>query len=377
MLYMSKAYMKAPVLTGRMTGRCTRHRRGLSTGSRSPFYWSCILLVSMVVFQQPVSAQQSAIEFWYGSRQYFGQNGEPQRWINVLGNVADSERVDTLIYRLNDGPPFGLSRGSDLHRLANPGDFNVEFAWYEVHVGENDLVVEAVYADGRRALGEVTLVVERGNTWPLPYRVDFSEVDDLQKVVQVIDGHWRLDEEGVRTVTPYYDRVIGVGDTTWHDYEALVRLTVHGFTPSVPGPPTYNVTHFGVAMRWRGHHSDPHQPNRKWYPMGSQGELLLKALPENSRYRILFGSEHTTQPGTIDFPVELGQQRWVRTQVQTLDTDSTRYRFKTWPVDEEEPEKWQAEGTEPGSLDYPSGSLLIVPHNSDVTIHEVSATPLD
>ena len=324
----------------------------------------------------PAAAQEADARLWYGPRQVFGQNGEPQRWINVLGTVSDAERVEALTYRLGGGPADTLRMGSDLHRLAEPGDFNVELGWDEVEPGENELVVTARYDDGRLATARATLVVTRGNTWPLPYQVDFSEVDTLQEVVQVVDGHWALTGDGVRTVTPYYDRVLCLGDSMWQNYEALVRLTIHGFTPSEPGPPTYNVTHFGVAMRWRGHHADEHQPNRRWYPMGSQGELLLQRLPDSSRYRILFGSEHSTVVGEEGFPVRLGRQRWVRAQARTLADGSTRYRYKTWAVGEPEPLIWHAEGEEPGHLDYPSGSLCLVPHNSDVTIHEVSAAPL-
>lgn len=346
--------------------------------ARGPFWGRQVgmLVVLIMLTEYPAAAQDTGIDFWYGSRQHFGQNGEPQRWINVLGNVTGAERVASLTYRLNGGPADTLRMGSDLHRLALPGDFNVELRWEAVQPGENDLAVTARYDDGRRATAQATLVVARGNTWPLPYRVDFTEVDDLQEVVQIIDGHWTLTGDGVRTVTPYYDRVIGMGDSTWQDYEALVRLTIHGFTPSEPGPPTYDVTHFGVAMRWRGHHADEHQPNRKWYPMGSQAELLLHRLPDSSRYRILFGSEHQTVVEETGFPLELGQQRWIRAQTRTLSSGNTRYRYKTWPADEPEPSAWNVEGIEPERLDYPSGSFLLVPHNSDVTIHEVSVTPL-
>lgn len=359
-----------PVPGPGVTRRCTYHSVG--------FLSRCvgILAVWATLAGLPAAAQEAAVDLWYGSRQYFGQQGEPQRWINVLGTVSDAAHIASLTYRLNDGVADTLSIGSDLHRLAQPGDFNVELPWDAVQPGENDLVVTARYDDGRLATARTTVVVARGNTWPLPYRVDFTEVDTLQDVVQIIDGHWALTDDGVRTVTPYYDRVIGMGDSTWHDYEARVRLTIHGFTPSEPGPPTYNVTHMGVAMRWRGHHPDEHQPNRKWYPMGSQGELLLQALPDSSRYRILFGSEHPTVVGERAFPVAMDQQRWIRTQVRTLDDGSTLYRYKTWPVGEAEPSAWHAEGMEPEHLDYSSGSLLLVPHNSDVTIHEVSVAPL-
>jgi hypothetical protein len=99
------------------------------------------------------------------------------------------------------------------------------------------------------------------------------------------DGLWCLEADGVRTAAPS-DRVLSMGDRSWKNYEATVRLTIHGFTPSAPGPPTYDVTHFGVAMRWRGYHTDGLQPRRKWYPLGAQGEFLLRQ--KTCRWRILF-----------------------------------------------------------------------------------------
>ena len=53
----------------------------------------------------------------------------------------------------------------------------------------------------------------------------------------------------------------------------------------------------------------------------------------------------------------------------------SRYRFKQWFLDEEEPIVWDVEGSEAG--DYRSGALCLVPHNSDVTIHTVRVTPLE
>ena len=41
-----------------------------------------------------------------------------------------------------------------------------------------------------------------------------------------------------------------------------------------------------------------------------------------------------------------------------------------------EPLGWDVEGVEKRKNDYPSGSLCLVPHNSDVTIHEVMVEPL-
>lgn len=318
----------------------------------------------------------SLIQIWYGPVQKFGHLGQPQRWINVLGNISQTEAVDSVTFKINSGMEKTLSLGGDLHRLALPGDFNVELSWDEVNAGENELHITAYRKRGGPVSEKVKLIVEKGRTWPLPYWIDFSKAKNLQDVVQVVDGHWRLEETGVRTVQRYYDRVLTMGDTTWRNYETTVRLTVNSFTPSEPGPPTYNVTHFGVAMRWRGHHSDGRQPSRKWFPLGAQGEFLLKDDLDSCQWRILFD-------GTRDKPQKYSDKRnnlplgvpiLIKTQVATMPDGRTRYRFKQWAEGTPEPMDWDVEGFEAG--DYPSGALCLVPHNSDVTIHEVRVEPL-
>lgn len=328
---------------------------------------------------QQMRPDTDRIHFWYGPEQYFGQTGRTQRWINVLGNIAQPEEVSSASFSLNGGEVLPLTLGSDLHRLALPGDFNIELAWEAVQTGHNRLVVEAVLHSGRRIETAVTLIVAEPRFWPLPYAVDFSQVKNLQQVVQVVDGHWQQTPDGVRTVQRYYDRVLSVGDTTWRDVEALVRLTLHDFTPPEKGPPTYDVTHMGVAHRWRGHHTDGRQPSRKWYPLGAQGEFMVKPQPDSCRWRILFG-------GGKDAPAQAWSQRFqriipgstirIRSQVQTLPDGRNAYRYKLWPDAAPEPIDWDIEGTEPAATGYPSGALCLVPHNTDVTIHSLSVQPL-
>jgi hypothetical protein len=345
---------------------------GVTTGSFYPDLES-----RFPKFQAAGGMDSHLIDVWYGPVQRFGHLGEPQRWINVLGNITDPERVEGVTYALNGGEDHPLALGSDLHRLNWPGDFNVELGWDEVKVGENSLVITAKPESGLPITATVTLLVERGNTWPLPYQVDFREVENLQDVVQVVDGSWRLEEDGVRTAQPYYDRVLTMGDTSWTNYEATVRLTVHGFTPSEPGPPTYNVTHFGVAMRWRGHHADGRQPSRKWYPLGAQGEFLLNDNLDSCRWRILFDGDFKAKPAIYADgrnSLVLGKPILIKTQVTTLPGGRTSYRFKQWADGKPEPAAWDVEGIETG--DYSSGALCLVPHNSDVTIHEVRVEPL-
>ncbi|HIG54334.1 MAG TPA: hypothetical protein EYQ18_10215 [Candidatus Handelsmanbacteria bacterium] len=67
----------------------------------------------------------------------------------------------------------------------------------------------------------------------------------------IVDGLWSLTAGGVRTASPYYNRILSIGDESWKNYETTLRLTPHGFTASTPGSPTYDITHLGIAMRWR------------------------------------------------------------------------------------------------------------------------------
>src|SRR5437870_1153352 len=53
----------------------------------------------------------SVITVWYGRNQSFGQLGNPQQWINVLGNVSDSDSVSSLTYSLNGDQPESIAIG--------------------------------------------------------------------------------------------------------------------------------------------------------------------------------------------------------------------------------------------------------------------------
>lgn len=338
------------------------------------------LLIFLVLITEALGQPQGdggPIRIWYGENQQFGQLGQPQRWVNILGNVQLPD-LEKIIYSVNGSLPDTLSTGPDLHRLAESGDFNIEVGWDQLMSGPNEIVVSAYNQSGTSYSSRTHIQVTKGETWPMPYHVNFREVRDLQNVVQIVDGQWELTSEGVHTRVPYYDRVLTMGDTSWCDYEATILLTIHDWTPSQPGPPTYNVSHFGVAMRWRGHHADGRQPGRKWFPLGAQGEFLLKQETDSCRWRILFDGRMEEKPpkyadGTNSLLVN--QAIWIKTQVITLSNGKTRYRFKQWSKGSTEPEDWDVEGFE--VHDYPSGALCLVPHNSDVTIHSVRVEPLE
>lgn len=318
------------------------------------------------------------IDFWHGPVQRFGVPGRAQAWINVLGDVQPARQVAELSYAVDGGPPRPLAVGSDLHRLAQRGDFNIELGWDEMAEGVHTVAVTARFRNGIEVTRDATVQVAAPRDWPLPWTVDFARVANLQDVVQVVDGRWRLEADGVRIVEPYFDRLLVMGDTTWTDYDAAVRLTVHGFTPPDPDyeAPTYGVTHIGVALRWRGHHDDGRHPRLQWYPLGAQGEFLARVDPDSARWRVLRDQRpdkpQLFQPGYGR--LEVGTPMWLRAQVRTLADGRSRYRFKQWADHDPEPEAWDVEVLEDDDL--PSGSLGIVPHHTDVTVHEVRVVPL-
>ncbi len=322
--------------------------------------------------------QRSEIHFWYGPRQTFGNLGRPQRWINIHGTITSPGNLKSLTYQLDQHSQQSLSWGSDLHRLALAGDFNIEVPYEGLVSGKHQVQIEARYQDGTREAQEMIFELKPEIQWTLPYKVDFSQAEKIQDAVQVVDGHWRLTKTGIRTEQRWYDRVLSMGDTTWTNYEAKIRLTLHDFTPSQRSAPTYGVTHFGVALRWRGHTADGRQPSRRWYPLGAQGEFLIKNDLSQNQWRILHNGGLGWRPayGETRHSIQLGKPFWVRAQVQTLSNRRSRYRFKQWNEDQPEPNEWSVESTEAPESDHPSGALCLVPHNTDVTIHQVQVTPI-
>jgi hypothetical protein len=264
--------------------------------------------------------------------------------------------------------------GTDLHRLARPGDFNVELGWDDLRVGANRLRLRARWTDGARASTIVRLIVERGRTWRLPYHVDLTRVRELQDAVQVVDGDWRLTDEGARTASPWYDRVLAVGDESWRDYEATVLVTLHGFTPAQRGPPTYGVPHVGLTLRWPGHSPDGRQPSRQWYPLGSATEFLIQADGRSGRWRILpdGGPRFAEVRAPEVSPLARDRRFRLKARVSTLPDGRSRYQVKQWNDGDPEPPGWAAESLESPESDPAGGSLLVVAHNTDVTVHEIS-----
>ena len=317
------------------------------------------------------------ITLWYGDEQHFGSPGTAQRWINVLGSAEAEPGLAQLSYQLNEGSAQALSIGADGRRLARAGDFNVEIHRDSLRLGPNQVVITAVDSVGATASHSVRVHYDEPRSWPLPYAVVWDEVDTLQRAVQIVDGHWQRVPGGLRTVAPYYDRVIAFGDTSWTDYEVSTSVVFHGFTPPRPGPPTFGVSHAAIATRWPGHDYDEEQPHVKWFPLGATAEFRLTDQLDSCRWRVFDGESLYVEDMAKIRSIVLGTRYQMKHRVQQIDSLRTRYQVKFWEDAQEEPAAWDLEAVEASAANVSSGSALLLAHNADVTFGDVRVVAVE
>jgi len=300
-----------------------------------------------------------SIEIWYGSQQPFGQLGQPQPWVNVLGNVSDPDGVSSLSYTLNGGgPAIPLTIGPDGRRLVEPGDFNVDLATADLMVGPNTVEITAIDGAENQTVETVTINYQSGQVWPNPYSIDWatlSSEEEIQDVAHIVDGKWRLEGNTVRTVEPGYDRLIALGDVMWDDYEATVPITLH----TMPG-------NFGVGLlfRWNGHTDDPvtcPQPHCGWEPLGDIGWF------RSGRVEFYHG-------GSTSYPVTTGTTYWLKMRVEN-NASGVLYSLKVWEDGSGEPGTWTLTNQE-GPSTPQAGSLMLITHMADVSFGNVTTTPV-
>ena len=97
------------------------------------------------------------VDVWNGDPQTFGQNGVPQTWVNVTGNVSDPDGVQTLTGSLNGGGRETLNFQPDGWRIQRAGDFNYEINSAELLPGANTVELRAVDGGGRVTVKKVTV----------------------------------------------------------------------------------------------------------------------------------------------------------------------------------------------------------------------------
>jgi len=322
------------------------------------------------------------IDVWYGDVQSFGDPGVAQRWVNILGNV-ETRNLDSLTFSLNDGPEQTLATGRNNTRLARQGDFNVEldFARLDPSAADDVVTIRAAYSDGREFERAVTIDYEGGKTWPANYSIDWAQVSDLQDVVQVVDGKWSFDENGVRPEIPGYDRILAIGDRAWDSYQVELSIQMNSLDSVVSG----RRAAIWLGMQWNGHTDDPERgdpdgPHDGWVPgatfMFDRDDAVLR--PSEFFFRDVDGDGvKDNRAISADSPIEDGRRYnfLVRNERDPDDRDlddglDRTFSLKVWEVGTPEPADWLLQKTMINQ--EPFGSFVLNAHHLDVTFGDIA-----
>lgn len=310
---------------------------------------------------EPMTAEP-IIDAWYGETQDFGHLGNPQQWVNILGRAWDPDGIASLFYRVNDGPPIGLTMGPDGYRLINTGDFIIEIDHAELFEGANLVEITTMNNLGVSTVQSVIVNYQAGQVWPTPYLADWSslnEISEINNVAQIVDGLWTLTSDGIRTVEIGYDRLIVIGDETWiPDYEVEAPLTIHS-ADSGAG--------VGFAIGWQGH-TGSKRPRRQW-PLEA---IAWVKSPLTSGSRLEIATYPSGTPDSYTFPTD-GDVTYILKMQSTLSVGgNSTVSAKIWQEDSTEPADWQVQAVLPSR----DGSVLMICHHCDVTWGNVTITPI-
>jgi len=301
------------------------------------------------------------INFWYGDTQTFGEKGNPQQWVNVLGRVTDDNDVTALTYSLNGNPAISIPSGPNGTRLVSTGDFNIEIDHADlIDIGTGPNTVEVVATDslGSSATKTLTLNYHAGNVWPIPYTADWST--GITAAGDMVDGMWEQVAGGIHNTQEGYDRLIVLGDETWNtDYEVTLPLTIHSASSS---------SGVGFGVGWQGH-TGPASPRTQW-PLQAIG--WIRNFPSNPELRIL------TYPGTVEASlarpdIAADTTYLLKMRSESIGGGNSTVSVKLWQQGTAEPAGWEI------SADVPTrnGSVLIITHHADVTYGNVDVSLLD
>ncbi len=325
------------------------------------------------------------ITVWYGTNQQFGENGDPQKWVNILGRVTNPTPVTGLTYSLNGGPPQSLNRGPDQRRLTQSGDFIIEIDYTTLKDGLNQVAITATDGVTTPTVATVTINYDAGNnSWsPGTYTFDWSTASTINDHGQVVTGEWVLNDPNgtVKPMLLSYDRLLALGDLTWRDYTVTVPIKINKYDDSgFPAPS--NGPAVGVLVRWQGHFdlNDilPRVGWRRlgalaWYRWSKSGDTITSGMQLLGHGGITL-AENGRQ-------ISPGETYMFKVQIQSnAGNQPATYRFKMWDVTGAEPAAWDFEKAgRPGEPD--AGSIILLAHHVDaefgkVTVNLNSTQPL-
>lgn len=316
-----------------------------------------------------ISAPRGApvIDVWYGDVQTFGQNDIPQAYVNILGNVSASGRIASLTQSLNDGPEQPLRIGPDQARLVDPGDFNAEIAYSSLRRGQNNLRLTAIAHNGAVTHHVVTINYVVGHS-PASYSIDWSAVQNIQSVTQIVDGKWAIENNEARTKQTGYDRLIDIGSMdSWTNLTGTVELTLNA-QPSGLG---LGSSGFGLGpiVGWRGHTLDRDEQPRTGHPFAAW------FVYDGASLSIYANTPITPETSLEQYTMHLdvGVRYIFKFQVTPNRWGESHFSFKVWRSGTVEPENWQVEADGQRAR----GSILIGAYKCDISVGKINITALD
>jgi regulation of enolase protein 1 (concanavalin A-like superfamily) len=309
------------------------------------------------------------IDVWGGASQAFGTRGTPQERTNVNGNVSDPDGIAALTYSLNGGPARNLTLGPNNRRLQAPGDFNADIPYAELGPGANTVRLTARDLAGNVTTRDVTVTRQSGAA-TLPFTTDWGSASRIGDHGQVVDGKWRLEGDTVRVDRMGYDRIVAVGDTSWHDYEMTVPVTVHGLGPG-NGSYLSGNSLVGFGLNWRGHQQvNNEQPGYMWYPTGALG--WYRWYETTPRFE-LFGNGNSPVQRHSRTQLQFGRTYMFKARSDTV-AGGVQYSWKVWPQGQAEPAAWDLTLLEDSGP--ATGSLILIAHHADVQFGNVTVTSI-
>jgi len=322
----------------------------------------------------PEAINAPVITIWYGNSQQFGVKGDPQKWVNIVGNVASAAPLSSLTYTVNGGAPQALSFGPDNMRLALAGDFNIELDYTDLLPGNNQIVITAMDNALGTSQAVVTVAYAAHGPWPLQtYTYTWAGAAKVTDVAQVVDGNWVIDGGTARPAVLDFDRLLAIGDLSWRDYTVTVPITILSIDPAgFPGPS--NGPGVGVMVRWQGHFTadGDGQPRTGWRRLGALGWYRWKNNPVPSEGLQLLGHRGLLLgESTKTLSMNTTYMFKINVTSNASPGKPATYRFKVWEAAQTEPATWDIEQL--GNSGEPrSGSILLLAHHVDAKFGNVT-----
>ncbi|MFT6109191.1 MAG: hypothetical protein ACJA2W_002108 [Planctomycetota bacterium] len=318
----------------------------------------------------------AAVEVWHGPAQRVGHLGDAQDDFNLMGQVNGNE----FAYSVNGGAPRPFTVSFEefgFRRLGAAGHFNLDVPVASLKEGDN--VIE-LFTRSARSEASATTTVHRfmEGAAELPFTAQWGEVQHLQDVGQLVDGHWKVASGVLHSEGALYDRLFLIGNRSWSDYRVTTTVTVHR-VPEKNGPKSGG-SGLGFILRFAGHSVTPPrfpeaQPKWGYQPLGAITWLRWskenpKADPVRQFYR---GDRDESKDAGPLAGFSTGSRYGITAECVTSPDDpaTTTYRLRVWPADRAEPEGWDYEIEQTSDTALRGGGVALVAHHVDVSFGDV------